>query len=62
MVSGHLKKKVETGSGLKQGLVSKIFLKGVTFDKVYNESVHENMKNYKNYFPHRVQKKINLLF
>ena len=42
----------ETRSGVLY-MVGKIFLYGVSFDRVYNESAHENMKeNEKIFFPH----------
>ena len=44
-------------------IVGKIFLQGVSFDSVYNESVHENMKiKIENlFFSHKVHKK-NIIF
>ena len=39
-------------------MIGKIILYGVSFDIVYNESVHENMKKIENTFFSRVQNKI----
>ena len=44
-------------------MVGKIFPQEVSFDIVYNESVHENMKKIeKLIFPHRVKKTILVFF
>ena len=44
-------------------MVGKIFLYGLSFDIVYNESVHDNMNKLENrVFFHRVQKKISIFF
>ena len=44
-VSGHFlaKQSIETGPGMLY-MVGKIFLWGISFNLVYNESAHENMK------------------
>ena len=42
-------------------IVGKIILSGVSVDRVYYESVHENDKFEKRIFSNRVQKKVNLL-
>ena len=42
-------------------VVGKFFLSGLSFDIVYNESVHENINKYRCFSPTQVQKKnINL--
>ena len=40
-----LSKKNETGPGMLY-IVGKIFLYGISFNMVYNESVHENRNNF----------------
>ena len=56
-VSGHFflgQKIIETGPSMLY-MVGKIFLSGVSFDIVYNESVNEDMKKLeKLFFSHRV--------
>ena len=41
----EVKISIETGPDMVY-MIGKIFLQGVRFDIVYNESVHENMKDY----------------
>ena len=59
MVSGNFvaTTKIETGPGMLY-MVEKVFLYGISFNIVCNESGHNKYEHFKTLFPHKVQRKI----